>query len=217
MLTQDMYMKLIEKELNYEKLLLEGLIAGNAAKGILDRVQKRIQLIQDELSGKGPEEEVPEPNTEKPISKENVEPVPERKVTKVQEAKESEYVPSLSIVVPMPTIDTSKVDMDAFNTTKQRLGQYEAAIMFLQEVRNIFVNSAILKQNGENKLRVALMKNYDRLKKALHSVSQGNRIDTFSLPLPIGPQHLIGYSEEERIEGSLYNYHPSYRLQQAFN
>lgn len=45
-----------------------------------------------------------------------------------------------------------------------------------------------------------LRKDRKLLKQALDRINEGAKVDTNSLPLPIAPFHILGYSEYERIE-----------------
>ncbi len=151
LISQEAYMKFINKELEYEKYLLEGLIAGGSKKEHIQRVQKRIQLIQDEISGTAGEEAA-QPEVEGVVSKPEAGKIAEeikspaakqeRQKALVKEGslggiESGAYEPTAGIseIFNPGNIDFSKVDMQSLEVTKKRLDEYEAAIAFLQHVK----------------------------------------------------------------------------------
>ncbi len=141
MMAQDTYTKLITKELVTEKALLEGITAGGATAEHLDRVRKRIELIEQELSGQPPEEKKDSGEGE-PVRAEDVKI--QQKPTKpadvesspAKRSKESEFVGIYEMKQTI-TIDQSKVDKESFAAVKKRLDEYAETITYLQNVTPI--------------------------------------------------------------------------------
>ena len=134
-------MSLINKELKFEKFLLDGLTAGRAKLEHINRVKKRIELIEKELSG------VEQENNEA-IGVEEVKPevgnVREEEKQKVIENSEgSGEASNEPIVRELPSsvnIDLSKIDKEKFQLVKNRWESYEEAIAYLQEVHSHFLS-----------------------------------------------------------------------------
>ena len=173
----DKYKEYITQELNYEKQLLEVVDKDKKLPTceipvVKGRIQKRIDLINQELT-ESPEEEEEE----------------EKKDDDVEEVKEEKEEPKKEeIPKKKEEPKKEKIDEALLNRVNLRLNEYKCAIDY-------FKNNGLTKQQED-----AVLKGKELLSAIKKIESGDNDIDEFGLPMPITPEYIYGYSKEERLE-----------------
>eukprot|EP01022_Parablepharisma_sp_SALTPOND_P020090 TRINITY_DN355_c0_g1_i1.p1 TRINITY_DN355_c0_g1~~TRINITY_DN355_c0_g1_i1.p1 ORF type:complete len:896 (-),score=202.27 TRINITY_DN355_c0_g1_i1:4495-7182(-) len=198
LVTQEKYMAEIAAELDYEKAMLEALKKSNSKSEDIKRVEKRIELINQELAGPPPEEEEPESKEEvkkeeKPTAlKEQKEPSPAPKQEKMEDVKpqravQEEEVLSPPVIVEDENIDFTKVNKLQYDTVLNRLKDYREAIEY-------FVN------NGMQKRTEQFIKKMNRLNACLKVIKEGKKIDLIKIDPPLTPEIMFDQDIENRVK-----------------
>ena len=177
----DKYKEYITQELNYEKQLLEVVDKDKKLPAceipvVKGRIQKRIDLINQELTESPEEEEEEEEKKDDDVEEVKEEPKKEEISKKEENTKKEE------------TSKKVKIDEALLKRVNDRFNEYKCAIDY-------FKNNGLTKQQED-----AILKG-KKLLSAIKKIQSGdNDIDEFGLPMPITPEYIYGYTKEERLE-----------------
>lgn len=206
-LTLDGYKANLTVELNYEKKLLELLqedknVKANEKKLMEERINKRIQKINEELDQQVPEEEEEqqEGNSEEAdnTKKSNNENVAAEKQTaenlkekeKTEEANHEEQI-DLNRNSDNVSIQARKVveikDMFLYETLKKRMIEYKLAIEY-------FEKNGLQEQEKDANFKAR------EIQKAIIKLEDGREIDDVNIPESVNPEYICGCSKQERLE-----------------
>lgn len=197
-LTLDGYKANISVELNYEKKLLELLkddknVKPNEKKIIENRINKRIQKINEELQQQIPQEEEENPEEEKesdPNETDTIEKNKEENVVKKDDIKEDDKI-DLNHNSDNISVQERKVveikDMFLYETLKKRFTEYKLAIEYFEK-------------NGLNEQEKDAMSKAREIQKAIIKLEDGKEIDDMNIPESINPEYIYGCSKQERLE-----------------
>ncbi len=214
LVSQEKYMADIQLELKYEKMLHEALKKEHAKPEDIKRVEKRISLINQELSGGPPpeesakspeppakaEEKKSEPEAKKPAPalapekpKGQAPPEAANPVQEAQKEKKQETSPEHSPVSRPPPIledevvDFTKVNKMQYDTVSNRMKDYQQAIEY-------FINNGMQKQADK------FMKKLERLKDCLKVIKSGKKIDLIRIDPPLTPEIMFDMDIEARVK-----------------
>ena len=177
----DKYKEYITQELNYEKQLLEVVDKDKKLPAceipiVKGRIQKRIDLINQELTESPEEEEEEEEKKDDDVEEVKEEPKKEEISKKEENTKKEE------------TSKKVKIDEALLKRVNVRFNEYKCAIDY-------FKNNGLTKQQED-----AILKGKELLSAIKKIQSGDNDIDEFGLPMPITPEYIYGYTKEERLE-----------------
>lgn len=200
--SQAAYLKSIQKELAYEKGLLDMLKRNKAKAEDIKRVEARIKLIEIEMQPPDEDEEPPheekkqveeikktekvevkkEPSAKQEVKKEA------RKEVKQEVKKEAKVATEIrnQLVIEESEVDFTKVDQGQYEAVLERLKDYVAATEF-------FLNNS-LEKDAER-----LAKKVRRLKMCLQIVKDGKRIDLLKIEPVLRPEIMFGKDLKARI------------------
>lgn len=196
-LTLDGYKANIAVELNYEKKLLELLkedknVKANEKKVIEERINKRIQKINEELEQQIPEEdeeEIPADAGQKESESAEKEKTEEHK-DKAEEKEQEEKI-DLNRNSDNISVQARKVveikDMFLYETLKKRMTEYKLAIEYFEK-------------NGLQEQEKDAISKAREIQKAIIKLEDGKEIDELNIPESTSPEYICGYSKQERLE-----------------
>lgn len=196
----DGYKKYISQELEDEKKLLEIIEKDKKAQPfevpvIKQRIQKRIDIITEELNQNPAEQEDEEVEEVKQQEEETKKEEPkEIKMESAPAMQKSQTISGGEKPKPKeeskPTVkEDAQVDEVLLRRVNIRFNEYKSAIEY-------FKNNGLTKQQEDAILKAK--KILEAIKKI--QAKQSESVDEFSLPNPITPEYIYGYSKEERLE-----------------
>jgi hypothetical protein len=193
-LTLDGYKANISVESNYEKKLLELIkedknIKPNEKKIIEDRINKRIQKIDEELEQQVPEEEE-ENHAEEKKENENEAKIENQKTEENKDITEEEKI-NLNHNSDNVSVQARKVveikDMFLYETLKKRMTEYKLAIEYFEK-------------NGLHYQEKDAISKAREIQKAIIKLEDEKEIDDANIPESINPEYICGCSKQERLE-----------------
>jgi hypothetical protein len=186
----DTYKKVIEAQVKYEDILIEYLkkdtkLTKSQADKILERINKRKEIINRELTQEVQEEE------EEPEKKE------EERITDVTNiatanntiADESIKDSNITNKSEEPVKKTIVVDEKLYTMLRNRVDEYREAIDYFRKI-------------GSGAQETDAISKAKELVYALKDMEAGKTVDEFSLPPSVSPDYICGYSKQERLDAN---------------
>lgn len=189
----DKYKQSITTQLEYEKSLLKVIENDKKLKPyeipkLKERIQQRIDVINQELSENPEEEEEeeaqPEDNKEQP--KEEVKEQKKEETKKADDKMDIDDKPQVNTVKEEKPKEI-KIDEALLKRVNVRFNEYKCAIEYF-------------KNNGLTKQQESAILKAKEIVAAIKQLKNGEEIDEFALPNPITPEYIYGYTKEERLE-----------------
>jgi len=184
-MTIEMYKKTIQAELNWEEQLInltekDNKTSADELKIVKDRIQKRIETINTELS-----QEIQEEPEEEPVVEPVVEVKQEEKV-EPKVSKENIINTETEKVVEKKPIEIKNKKL--YEDIKAKLYDYKDAAEYFQKI-----GSAKQQEDAFNKAR--------EIQQAVKLFDEGkeDKVDEFSLPIGITPDYICGTTKQERL------------------
>eukprot|EP00826_Nyctotherus_ovalis_P038864 TRINITY_DN3676_c0_g1_i4.p1 TRINITY_DN3676_c0_g1~~TRINITY_DN3676_c0_g1_i4.p1 ORF type:complete len:869 (-),score=363.99 TRINITY_DN3676_c0_g1_i4:107-2713(-) len=201
--SQDAYMKAIQKEIAYERGLLEMLKRNSAKSEDIKRVESRIKLIEVEMQPPEEKEEEEPKEEKKEVAEVKKTQQPEAKRAPQPEVKKTGVKPKMEakkevkalnetsvikshLIIDEANTDFTNIDKEQYNTVLQRLKDYVAATEY-------FLNNS-MEKDAER-----LVRKVKRLKICLQIVKDGKRIDLLKIEPPLRPEIMFGKDLKTRI------------------
>ena len=185
------YKKIISSQLKYEDQLIEYAnkdkkITKAQLNKVIERINKRKEIINNELTQEVQEEEEEEnpnveenPTVEEHKTVEQPIEVDKHAVENIEEKKSIEHEPRISKPVEI-------INKELYEEIKKRVFEYKEAIDYFKKI-----GSADQETDATAKAR--------ELVKALKEIEVGKDVDEFSLPIGINPDYICGYSKQDRL------------------
>ena len=177
----DGYKQYISQELNYEKELLaivdkDKKLPTCEIPIVKGRIQKRIDLINQELTESPEEEEEEKKDENEEVKEEGTSDIKKEEVAPKEENNDAPEIEK----------EEKKIDEALLNRVNIRFNEYKCAIDY-------FKNNGLTKQQED-----AILKAKELLSSIKKIQSGDSDIDEFGLPLPITPEYIYGYTKEVR-------------------
>lgn len=200
------YKKLIESQLKYEDQILsltsqDKVITPEMLTVIIQRINKRKELITAELTQEVEEEEPVEETEnkeevteEKKVNKEEVKEVTEENKEIKEENDDKQNTGDVKMNnVESKTSDTKvsepkpvEINKPLYDSLKSRFMEYKEAMDYFRKI-----GSAKQEEDAISKAKL--------IARAVKDVEEGKEVDEFSLPINVTPDFICGYSKQERL------------------